>query len=75
MPATAGAPTAVSHQVNGYLALLVNKYLKNATVKMAASIATASYYHRGTHLLQFLLKALLVCRFWCSKATHTQVIS
>ena len=58
MPATAGDPAAVSHRVTGYLALLVYKYLKNITLKMAASIAIATYYHRSIHLLQFLLKAL-----------------
>lgn len=38
-PATAGAPTAVSHRVTGNLALLVNKYLKNITTCWEAGLA------------------------------------
>lgn len=43
--ATAGASAAVSHQATGYLAMLGNKYLKNETLKMVASIA---YCHRDS---------------------------
>ena len=48
--------------------MLVNKYLKNITLKMSASIATAAYllcYHRGINLLQILLKALLILLMPC----------
>lgn len=40
-------------------------YLKNVTLKMAVSIATAAYYHRVIQLLQILLKALLIDIHFC----------
>lgn len=39
---------AVSHQVTGCLAMLVDKILKNITHKMVALIATVTYYHGHT---------------------------
>lgn len=55
-PATTEALAAVSHQATGYLAMMVKEYLKN----IITLIATASYCHRGIHLLQIVLKALQI---------------
>lgn len=54
--ATTRAPAAVSYRITVYLAMLVNKFFKTITLRMASSIATGACYHRGTHLPQMVLK-------------------